>query len=346
MLKTLRNYFFKDIAIDLGTVNTCIYMRKKGLILNQPSIVSIRKEHGPYGKEIIQAVGNEAKKMIGRLPKNIKLIKPIRNGVISNFTVSEQMLKQFINIIKPRNFMYPNIRSIICVPCGSTQVDIRAIRESALGSGISNVYIMYEIMAAAIGAGLSIASAKGSMVVDIGGGKTDVAIISLGGIVCKHSISIGSEEFDKSIIEYIRRNYGILIGEPTAESIKMKINFEFQEHKNKKIKIKGLNISKGIPHSFFINSKEIFYSLKDPLKQIISIIKLSLEKIPPEVGKDISEKGIIITGGGSLLNNLNFLIQKETGLPVIVSKNPLNCVINGCGEALEYLEKLNAIFIK
>ena len=270
MFGSLRRYFSTDLAIDLGTANTLIYVRGKGIVLDEPSVVAIRHEGGPNGKKTIQAVGAEAKAMLGKVPGNIEAIRPMKDGVIADFTVTEQMLKQFIKMVHPRSMMRPSPRIIICVPCGSTQVERRAIRESALGAGASEVYLIEEPMAAAIGAGLPVSEASGSMVVDIGGGTTEVGVISLGGMVWKGSVRVGGDKFDEAIINYIRRNYGMLIGEPTAEHIKKTIGSAFPGSEVKEMEVKGRNLSEGVPRSFTISSNEILEALTDPLNQIVS----------------------------------------------------------------------------
>ena len=344
MLGFIKKYFSNDLAIDLGTANTLIYVRGKGVVLNEPSVVAIRTEGGPNGKRTIAAVGREAKLMLGKVPGNIQAIRPMKDGVIADFTVTEQMLKQFIRMVHPGSVFAPNPRIIICVPCGSTQVERRAIRESALGAGASDVYLIEEPMAAAIGAGLPVSEATGSMVVDVGGGTTEVGVISLGGMVHASSIRVGGDKFDEAIINYIRRNYGMLIGEPTAESIKKDIGSAFPGAEVKEIEVKGRNLSEGIPRAFRISSNEILESLTDPLNQIVSAVKIALEQTPPEIGADITERGIMLTGGGALLRDLDRLLIEETGLPVLVADDPLTCVVRGCGLALERMDKLGTIF--
>ena len=344
MLGFIKKYFSNDLAIDLGTANTLIYVRGKGVVLNEPSVVAIRTEGGPSGKRTIAAVGKEAKQMLGKVPGNIQAIRPMKDGVIADFTVTEQMLKQFIRMVHPGSVFAPNPRIIICVPCGSTQVERRAIRESALGAGASNVYLIEEPMAAAIGAGLPVSEATGSMVVDVGGGTTEVGVISLGGMVHASSIRVGGDKFDEAIINYIRRNYGMLIGETTAESIKKDIGSAFPGSEVKEIEVKGRNLSEGIPRAFRISSNEILESLTDPLNQIVSAFKIALEQTPPEIGADITERGIMLTGGGALLRDLDRLLIEETGLPVLVADDPLTCVVRGCGLALERMDKLGTIF--
>jgi rod shape-determining protein MreB len=300
MFGAFRRYFSTDLAIDLGTANTLIYVRDRGIVLDEPSVVSIRHEGGPQGKKSIQAVGHEAKAMLGKVPGNIEAIRPMKDGVIADFTVTEQMLKQFIKMVHPRSLLKPSPRIIICVPCGSTQVERRAIRESALGAGASEVYLIEEPMAAAIGAGLPVSDASGSMVVDIGGGTTEVGVISLGGMVYKGSVRVGGDKFDEAIINYIRRNYGMLIGEPTAEAIKKQIGSAFPGSEVREMEVKGRNLSEGVPRSFTISSNEILEALTDPLNNIVSAVKNALEQTPPELGADIAERGMMLTGGGAL----------------------------------------------
>jgi len=339
MFGFLRSYFSNDLAIDLGTANTLIYMRGKGIVLDEPSVVSIRQEGGPNGKKTIQAVGKEAKQMLGKVPGNIEAIRPMKDGVIADFTVTEQMIKQFIKMAHESRMFSPSPRIIICVPCGSTQVERRAIKEAAHGAGASQVYLIEEPMAAAIGAGLPVSEATGSMVVDIGGGTTEVGVISLGGVVYKGSVRV-----DEAIVNYIRRNYGMLIGEQTAEAIKKEIGSAFPGSEVKEMEVKGRNLSEGIPRSFTISSNEILEALTDPLNQIVSSVKIALEQTPPELGADIAERGMMLTGGGALLRDLDRLLAEETGLPVLVAEDPLTCVVRGSGMALERMDKLGSIF--
>ncbi|WP_101103471.1 rod shape-determining protein [Macromonas bipunctata] len=340
MFEAFRRHFSTDLAIDLGTANTLIYARNKGIVLDEPSVVAIRHESGPSGKKTIQAVGHEAKAMLGKVPGNIEAIRPMKDGVIADFTVTEQMLKQFIRMVHPRSMLKPSPRIIVCVPCGSTQVERRAIRESALGAGASEVYLIEEPMAAALGAGLPVSEASGSMVVDIGGGTTEVGIISLGGMVYKGSVRVGGDRFDEAIINYIRRNYGMLVGEPTAELIKNRIGSAFPGGEAKEIEITGRNLSEGVPRSFVISSNEVLEALTDPINQIVGAVKTALEQTPPEVGADIAERGMMLTGGGALLRDLDRLLSEETGLPVLVAEEPLTCVVRGCGMALERMDRL------
>lgn len=344
MFGFFRNYFSNDLAIDLGTANTLIYMRGKGIVLNEPSVVAIRQEGGPNGKTTIHAVGHTAKQMLGRVPGNINAIRPMKDGVIADFTVTEQMLKQFIRMASSSRLFAPSPRIIICVPCGSTQVERRAIKESALAAGASEVYLIEEPMAAAIGAGLPVNEAAGSLVVDIGGGTTEVGLISLGGMVYAGSVRVGGDKFDQAIINYIRRNFGMLIGEPTAEMIKKKIGSAFPGSEVMEIEVKGRNIAEGVPRTFTVHSNEILEALSEPLNQIVVAVKNALEKTPPELGADIAEHGLMLTGGGALLRDLDQLLKEETGLPVHVAEEPLNCVVKGCGIALENMDKLRTAF--
>jgi len=344
MFGFLRGYFSDDMAIDLGTANTLIYVRGKGIVLDEPSVVAIRQEGGPNSKKTIQAVGKEAKSMLGKTPGNITAIRPMKDGVIADFTVTEQMLKQFIKKVHQSRFFSPSPRIIICVPCGSTQVERRAIREAAIEAGASQVYLIEEPMAAAIGADLPVAEATGSMVVDVGGGTTEVGVISLGGMVYAGSVRVGGDKFDEAIINYIRRNYGMLIGETTAETVKKEIGSAFPGSEVREMEVKGRNLAEGIPRSFTISSNEILEALTEPLNQIVGAVKSALEQTPPELGADIAEKGMVLTGGGALLRDLDRLLMEETGLPVIVADDPLTCVVRGSGKALERMEKLGSIF--
>jgi rod shape-determining protein MreB len=344
MFGFLRGYFSNDLAIDLGTANTLIYVRTRGIVLDEPSVVAIRQNGGPSAKKTIQAVGIEAKQMLGRTPGNITAIRPMKDGVIADFTITEQMLKYFIKKIHDSHLFSPSPRIIICVPCGSTQVERRAIRESAVGAGARQVYLIEEPMAAAIGAGLPVAEATGSMVVDIGGGTTEVGVISLGGIVYAASVRVGGDKFDEAIINYIRRNYGMLIGESTAEEIKKRIGSAFPGSEVREMEVKGRNLAEGIPRSFTRSSNEILEALTDPLNSIVSAVKSALEQTPPELGADIAEKGMVLTGGGALLRDIDRLLMEETGLPVFVADEPLTCVVRGSGMALEEMDKLGTVF--
>lgn len=337
-------YFSNDLAIDLGTANTLIYMRGRGIVLDEPSVVAIRLEGGPNAKKAIQAAGHEAKEMLGKAPTGLTVIRPMKDGVIADFTATEQMLKQFIKKVHESKLFAPGPRIIICVPSGSTQVERRAIRESALNAGASQVYLIEEPMAAAIGAGLPVADPTGSMVVDIGGGTTEVGVISLGGMVYSSSVRVGGDKLDDAIMNYISRNYGMMIGENTAENIKKNIGSAFPDTQVTTMEVSGINKSEGIPRKFTITSNEILEALAEPLNQVVAAVKTALEKTPPELGADIAEKGLVLTGGGALLRNLDQLLIEETGLPVVTAEDPLTCVARGCGMALEKIDKLAMVF--
>jgi len=339
MLKKLRGLFSNDLSIDLGTANTLIYVRGTGIVLNEPSVVAIRQERGPGAQRTVAAVGIEAKRMLGRTPGNITAIRPLKDGVIADFHVTEKMLQHFINKVHESRFLRPSPRVLICVPCGSTQVERRAIRESALSAGAREVYLIEEPMAAAVGAGLPVEEATGSMVVDIGGGTTEVAIISLSGIVYSASVRIGGDRFDEAIINYVRRNYGSLIGEATAERIKHEIGSAFPGNTVRELEVRGRNLAEGVPRSFMLNSNEILESLQEPLSGIVGAVRAALEQAPPELAADIAEKGMVLTGGGALLKDLDRLLMEETGLPVIVAEDPLTCVARGGGRALEMMDE-------
>ena len=337
MFKKFRGLFSTDMSIDLGTANTLIYMKDKGIVLNEPSVVAVR--HETAGQSKVLAVGIDAKKMLGRTPGNISAIRPLKDGVIADFHITEKMLQYFIGKVhEKRYFITPSPRVLVGVPCGSTQVERRAIRESAVSAGAREVYIIEEAMAAAIGAGLPIEKASGSMVVDIGGGTSEVAIISLSGIVYSESVRIGGDKFDESIISYIRRNYGSLIGESTAERIKHEIGTAYPDSVVKEIEVRGRNIAEGIPRSFTLSSNEVLESIQEPLSNIVGAVHAALEQVPPELAADVAERGIVLTGGGALLSNIDRLIMEETGLPVIIADDPLTCVARGGGKALEILD--------
>jgi len=339
MFKRIRGIFSNDLSIDLGTANTLIYVRDQGIVLNEPSVVAIRQSRGPGGNKSIAAVGAEAKSMIGRTPGNIEAIRPLKDGVIADFTVTEKMLQYFIHKVHETRFFRPSPRVLICVPCGSTQVERRAIRESAGGAGAREVFLIEEPMAAAIGAGLPVGEASGSMVLDIGGGTTEVAVISLNGIVYSASVRIGGDRFDEAIVSYIRRNYGTLIGDATAEQIKHEIGSAFPGNEVREINVKGRNLAEGVPRSFILNSNEVLEALQDPLSGIVGAVKTALEQTPPELGADIAERGMVLTGGGALLRDFDRLLAEETGLPVVIAEDPLTCVARGGGKALELIDE-------
>jgi rod shape-determining protein MreB and related proteins len=338
MFNNIRGFFSSDLSIDLGTANTLIYVRGKGIILNEPSVVAIRDDPG-RGSKTIAAVGEEAKAMLGRTPGNIVAIRPLKDGVIADFTVTEKMLQHFIHKAHGTRYFRPSPRVVVCVPYGSTQVERRAIRESAAGAGARKVHLIHEPMAAAIGAGMPVHEAKGSMVLDIGGGTSEVAVISLNGIVYAASVRIGGDRFDESIINYVRRNYGTLIGEATAERIKKEIGSAFPGEEVREIEVKGRHLSEGVPRAFTLNSNEILEALQEPLAGIVGAVKTALEQTPPELGSDVADRGLVLTGGGALLRDLDRLLMEETGLPVVIADDPLTCVARGGGRVLEIMDK-------
>ena len=336
MFKRLRGMFSTDLSIDLGTANTLIYVKERGIILDEPSVVAIRVHNG---QKSIEAVGKEAKRMLGRTPGNIQAIRPLKDGVIADFQVTEKMLQHFIAKVHETKFIRPSPRVLICVPCTSTQVERRAIRESALSAGAREVKLIEEPMAAAIGAGLQVEEATGCMVVDIGGGTTEIAIISLNGVVYSDSIRIGGDRFDESIVSYVRRKYGSLIGDSTAERIKQEAGCAFKSDELKEIDVRGRHLAEGVPRSFTLTNDEILTALEEPLEAIMRAVKQALEQSPPELAADIAESGIVLTGGGALLTDLDHRISNETGLPVVIAEDPLTCVARGGGRALELMDR-------
>lgn len=341
MLNKLLGLFSLDMAIDLGTANTLVYVPGRGIVLNEPSVVAITTKNNVNK---VLAVGNEAKAMIGRTPADIKAIRPLKDGVIADFEVAEEMIKYFISKIHNRR-MFTSPRIVICVPYGATAVERRAIRESALGAGASQVWLVEEPMAAAIGAGLPVTEATGSMIVDIGGGTTEVAVISLGGVVYSNSVRVGGDKFDESIINYIRRKHNLLIGEATAEEIKMKIGSALAPERGKghEMEIKGRDLVNGVPRFMKISQSEIAEALSEPLSRIVEGIKVALESTPPELSADIVSKGIMLSGGGGQLTDLDNLLRNVTGLPVSIAENPLECVAVGSGRILEEMKVLSQV---
>ena len=336
MFKNLFGFFTNDLSIDLGTANTLIYARDQGIVLDEPSVVAIRLHNG---QKSIEAVGHEAKRMLGRTPGNIMAIRPLKDGVIADFQVTEKMLQHFIGKVHESRFIRPSPRVLICVPCMSTQVERRAIRESALSAGAREVRLIEEPMAAAIGAGLEVQEATGCMVVDVGGGTTEVAIISLNGVVYRDSIRVGGDRFDEAIVSYVRRRYGSLIGDATAERVKQEVGCAFSGGDLREIDVRGRNLAEGVPRSFTLNSDQLLEALQDPLASIVQSVKSALEQSPPELAADIAQSGIVLTGGGALLTDLDRLISEETGLPVIVAEDPLTCVARGGGVAMEMMDR-------
>ena len=336
MFKRLKGLFSNDLSIDLGTANTLVYVREKGVILNEPSVVAIKTQGG---QRTVVAVGTEAKKMLGRTPGNISAIRPLKDGVIADFQVTEEMLKHFIQVVHEDSYIRPSPRILVSVPCQSTQVERRAIRESVLKAGAREVRLIEEPMAAAIGAGLPVEEASGSMIVDIGGGTTEVAILALNGVVYSNSLRVGGDRMDEAIIAYIRRNQGVLIGDSSAEKIKIAIGTASPDSENLETDVRGRNHAEGTPVTFLIESKKIYDAMLEPLPAIVQAIRSALESSPPELSADISERGIVLTGGGAILRDIDVLISSQTGVPVIIAEDPLTCVARGGGRALEIMDK-------
>ena len=341
MWSRLMGFMSADMAIDLGTANTLVYVAGRGIVLNEPSVVAIIEHRG---RKRVLAVGQEAKEMLGRTPSNIEAIRPLRDGVIADFEVAEEMIKHFISKVhNRRSFAHPQI--IICVPSGSTAVEQRAIQESAESAGARRVFLIEEPMAAAIGAGLPVTEATGSMVVDIGGGTTEVAVLSLGGIVYAKSVRVGGDKMDEAIIGYIRRNHNLLIGESSAEKIKMQIGSAMapEDGDGAVMEIKGRDLMNGVPKEIVISERQIAESLAEPVGAIIETVKVALENTPPELAADIVDKGIMLTGGGGLLANVDQVLRHATGLPVSIAEDALTCVALGTGRALEEMKTLKHV---
>jgi len=336
MFKAIRGLFSNDISIDLGTANTMICVKGKGIVLDEPSVVAIRTVGT---QRSVAAVGIEAKRMLGRTPGNIVAIRPLKDGVIADFHVTEKMLQLFISKVHENSMIRPSPRGLVCVPAQSTQVERRAIKESALGAGAREVYLIEEPMAAALGAELPVDDASGSMVVDVGGGTTEIAIISLNGIVFSESVRIGGDRFDEAIVGYVRRRFGTLIGDSTAERIKQDIGTAVITKDEQEIDVRGRNLAEGIPKQLTLKSNQIQEALAEPLAQITAAVKNALEQSPPELASDIAERGIVLTGGGALLKGLDEMLAAETGLPVLIADDPLTCVARGGGKALELIDR-------
>ncbi len=341
MFSRLFGFLSADMAIDLGTANTLVYVKGRGIVLNEPSVVAIAEIKG---KKQVLAVGEEAKQMLGRTPGNIRAIRPLRDGVIADFEVAEEMIKYFIRKVhNRRSFASPLV--IICVPSGSTAVERRAIQESAESAGARSVLLIEEPMAAAIGAGLPVTEPTGSMVVDIGGGTTEVAVLSLGGIVYSRSVRVGGDKMDEAIIGYIRRNHNLLVGEASAARVKEEIGSACppEDGDGRTMEIKGRDLMNGVPKELIISERQVAESLTEPVGAIIETVKVALEHTAPELAADIVDKGIVLTGGGSLLGNMDFVLRHATGLPVSLADDPMTCVVLGTGRALEEMRRLKEV---
>jgi rod shape-determining protein MreB len=336
----LLDFLSQDIGIDLGTANTFVYVKGKGIVVREPSVVAIQKTKD---KDIILAVGEEAKQMIGRTPGNIVAIRPMKDGVIADFDITQEMLRHFISQAYRRSWFRRKPRVVVCVPSGVTAVEERAVKEATIQAGARDVHLIEEPMAAAIGAGLPVAEPSGSMILDVGGGTTDVAIISLGGIVTHRSIRIGGDDLDEAIIHYIKRKYNLMIGERTAEDVKITIGSALPENPDQTMEIRGRDMVSGLPKTLKLTAGEINAAMKDPINAIIEAIKITLEKTPPELAADIMDRGIVMTGGGALLDGFDRLISRETGMPVVVADDTLDCVVLGAGKVLKQLNLLKRI---
>ncbi|MDD4680377.1 MAG: rod shape-determining protein [Clostridia bacterium] len=335
----LFNIFSRDMGIDLGTANTLVQVKGKGIVMREPSVVAIRSDT----KQVL-AVGEEAKRMIGRTPGNIVAIRPMKDGVIADFDVTQEMLRYFIRKALSRFLpFHPSV--VVCVPSGVTEVEKRAVDEATRSAGAKEAYLIEEPMAAAIGSGLPVQEPTGSMVVDIGGGTSEVAIISLGGIVTSRSIRLGGNKMDEAIISHIKKEYNLMIGERTAEEIKITIGSAYPEEQEEAMDIRGRDLITGLPKTLKITSTEVWEALREPVSGIIEAIKLTLEKTPPELASDVMDKGIMLTGGGALLNGMERLVREETGMPVSIADNPLDCVVIGAGKVIEELETLKRIAV-
>lgn len=342
-IDSLLSRFSNDLAIDLGTANTLIYVRGKGIVANEPSVVAVQKDDS--GRKKVLAVGKEAKQMLGRTPGNIMAIRPLRDGVIADFEVTEAMLRYFIEKVHNRKMLI-RPRMVIGIPSGITQVEKRAVRDSAISAGAKEVYLIEEPMAAAIGAGLPITEASGNMIVDIGGGTTEVAIISLSGIVYSLSTRVGGDKMDDAIIQYIKRKYNLLIGERTAEVIKITIGNAYPENEIRTLEVKGRDLVTGIPKTVDVTSEEVRDAMGEPINAIVQAVKVALERTPPELGADIVDKGIVLAGGGALLKGLDTLLREETGLPIIIADDPLTAVVMGAGRALDQIALLKNVTVQ
>jgi rod shape-determining protein MreB len=342
MLDSIFGFFSTDLAIDLGTANTLVYVKGKGIVASEPSVVAVRKDVQGGGR--ILAVGKEAQRMLGRTPGSIVATRPIKEGVIADFDICEAMLRYFIQKVHNRRKLV-RPRVIIGVPSGITQVEKRAVRESAESAGAREVYLIEEPMAAAIGAGLPVTEPSGNMIVDIGGGTTEVAVISLAGVVYSQSVRVAGDKMDEAIVQYVKRKYNLLIGERTAEEVKIRIGTAYPDPEldGVSMEVKGRDLVAGIPKTVSVKAEEIRDSLREPINAIVQAVRIALEKTPPELAADIVDKGIVLAGGGGVLRNLDVLLREETGLPIMVADDPLSCVALGAGMALDEIELLREV---
>ncbi len=343
-LKRILGWFSSDLAIDLGTANTLVYAKGKGIVVSEPSVVAVVKDG--RGPDKVKAVGEEAKEMLGRTPGNIVAIRPMKDGVIADFDVTEAMLRHFIAKVHNRSSALVRPRIVVAVPSGITSVEQRAVREAALSAGAREVYLIEEPMAAAIGAGLPVTEPSGNMIVDIGGGTTEVAVISLSGVVYSNSTRVGGDKMDDAIINYVKRKYNLLIGERTAELIKIQIGTAYPEQDLRVMEVKGRDLVAGVPKTLEIKSDEVLEALQEPVNAVVEAVKVALERTPPELAADIVDKGIVMVGGGALLKNLDVLLREATGLPVMLAEDPLTAVALGTGRTLDELALLKEVSIR
>jgi rod shape-determining protein MreB len=327
-----------EIAVDLGTANTLIWVKGEGIVLNEPSVVAIEKATGR-----IKGIGLDAKRMLGRTPEGITAVRPLKDGVIADFDVAEQMLRQFLKKIIDKHFFRVKPKVIVCVPSGITEVERRAVRDSAETAGAKQVLMVAEPMAAAIGVGLPVETPTGNMVIDIGGGTTEIAVIALSGLVSDTSIRVGGDELDQAIVQFMRKNYNLLVGDATAESIKMRVGSAAPVGEEREMEVKGRDLVSGIPKTVRVHSSEIREALQEPVQQIVDAVRRSLEVTPPELASDIVDRGIVMTGGGALIRGLDILLHQETGLPIHVDQDPLTCVVRGTGRILDDYEKYRSV---
>jgi len=327
-----------DIAVDLGTANTLVYVKGEGIVLNEPSVVAIEK-----GTSRIMAIGLEAKRMLGRTPEAIEAVRPLKDGVIADVDITEMMLRHFLKQVTAKRVFRIKPRVVVGVPSGITELERRAVRSSAMSAGAKSVYMVAEPMAAAIGVGLPVETPTGNMVIDIGGGTTEIAVIALAGIVSNTSIRVGGDEFDSAIVTFLRKNYNLLIGEPTAEAIKIQIGSAFEVHEEREMDVKGRDLVSGIPKTVHVHSQEIRECIQEPIQSVVEAVRRALEITPPELASDIVDRGIVMTGGGALIRGIDRLLQHETNLPIHVDEEPLSCVVRGVGRILDDLQKYRTV---
>ena len=343
MLDRLLGFFSNDLAIDLGTANTLVYAKGRGIVSSEPSVVAVQSDH--RGIDRVRAVGKDAKSMLGRTPGSIRAVRPLKDGVIADFEVAEAMLRHFIRRAHNRSTLL-RPRIVISVPSGITEVEKRAVRESALSASAREVFLVEEPMAAAIGAGLPITEPSGNMIIDIGGGTTEVAVISLAGVVYANSVRVGGDKMDEAILNYVKRKYNLLIGERTAELIKIEIGTAYPVDEDRTMVVKGRDLVAGVPKTLEINTEDVREALMEPVNSIVEAAKIALERTPPELASDIADKGIVLTGGGALLRNLDILLREETNLPIMLAEDPFDAVVMGCGRCLDEIDLLKDVTLK